>query len=160
MKYNRDQTILIRPGKIGFTTSTSLKYNIGTYGLTTCVGLAIYDPILKVGGVAHVQFNVSARYLEKLLLGNYTNHEDLFSFDYSQFMDDAFALFNLVNLVGGKRYQVYTFNVDDRDTPDSKDIKKVIDRTFSMLESQILSHQSRNETDFKLDIRNGVIEKI
>ena len=42
---------------VDVTSANDEKYYIGTTSLSSCAGIAIYDPEYKIGGVAHAFFN-------------------------------------------------------------------------------------------------------
>src|SRR5262245_7448547 len=57
------QRLVVGVGDLGVSNNTAI--TLSTYALGSCVGLAAYDPIAKVGGILHLMLPDSALSAEK-----------------------------------------------------------------------------------------------
>ncbi|MBT3450479.1 hypothetical protein HN652_00935 [archaeon] len=150
------------------TSADDEKPYIGTTSLASCAGIAIYDPKNKIGGVAHVFFN------DKISMSHYMRDaqgRDIPSSGRSIVVDNprpfdpftylAEALVRKADSIGGEKYQFMAFNVKHgcRTQEQNIQLQSVVERTVQKLTEtdKITDFEYRNETQFKLDTRTGLI---
>src|SRR5690242_365262 len=57
------QRVVVGVGDMGVSNNAS--FTLSTYALGSCVGVAAYDPLMKVGGLLHIMLPDSSISLEK-----------------------------------------------------------------------------------------------
>ena len=134
-------------------TSNDASAHLVTYSLGSCVGVAIYDPIAKVGGLLHA------------MLPDSTINPDRAAKRPSMFVDTGLpAMFHAVSALGGLRQRLIVKLVGGAEFLDQNKIfrtgQRNIKATKAMLErigvtlaaSETGGHESRT---VRLDLSNG-----
>ncbi|MCE9609348.1 MAG: chemotaxis protein CheD [Chthoniobacter sp.] len=134
-------------------TSNDASANLVTYSLGSCVGVAIYDPIAKVGGLLHA------------MLPDSTINLDRASKRPFMFVDTGLpAMFHAVYALGGLKHRLIVKLVGGAEFLDEKKIFRIgqrnVEATKAMLErngvalaaSETGGHESRT---VRLDLSNG-----
>ncbi len=160
------QVKFIPKGCLAVTSSADPKPMVGTTSLTSCAGLAVYDPDAKVGGGLHAFFK------EKEVLTDYMRDERgreipgtegliLINNPFGPFSSLTRGLVDKAISVGGDRFDLYAFNIDfGIRTPNrNRQLRKIAEELLQELEQagRIRTVSWRNERNFKLDTRTGVI---
>ncbi len=131
-------------------------YYIGTSGLSSCAGIAVYDPQHHVGGVAHISFNPEVTGFITKVSG----------FQFSRFSDYASRLISAADKVGGDSgfthfYDFYAFNIEggSRTKLQNNQLTEIVEDTIQRLrtEKKILNFYYRNERAFLLNTKTGDI---
>jgi chemotaxis protein CheD len=133
--------------------SNDVSAQLVTYSLGSCVGIAIYDPVIKVGGLLHA------------MLPDSTINPDRAASRPNMFVDTGLpAMFHAVYALGGAKLRMVVKFCGGAEFLDEKKIfqigKRNIDATFAMLArnavkvvaSETGGHESRT---LKLDLANG-----
>ena len=150
---------------IDVTSADDERPYIGTTSLASCAGIAIYDSENKIGAVAHVFF------MEKESLTVYacdasgraipSTERKLVVKNTSPFTYLAKALIRKADQIGGNQYKFMAFNIERgvRTEAQNKQLMSVVNRTVDNLRQagKILAVEYRNERDFRLDTRTGLI---
>lgn len=134
-------------------TSNDASANLVTYSLGSCVGVAIYDPIAKVGGLLHAMLPDSTINLDRAAKRPF------------MFVDTGLpAMFHAVYALGGLKHRLIVKLVGGAEFLDEKKIFRIgqrnVEATRAMLErngvalaaSETGGHESRT---VRLDLSNG-----
>jgi hypothetical protein len=113
---------------------------IGTSSLTSCVGIAAYDPDAKVGAVAHIKLTTSAR-------------------DFGHVAKMIARLIDTANAVGGRTFILYSFNGRNGSREWNDQLAGFLEReAVTLIASGTVSRfEQREEHNFVLDTRSGEI---
>ncbi|TSC86630.1 MAG: hypothetical protein G01um10147_842 [Microgenomates group bacterium Gr01-1014_7] len=161
-------TKLVHLGEVAVTNATDERPKVGTGGLNTCIGIAIFDPDVKVGGVAHVYFDE----IDHMRTVGFTTPEVEAAIKFAQEAGKPFGEFNyyarrLIETgegIGGKNWVFYVFNVNSsyRSGSQNEQINTRVEEIISELKrkGQFQGSEFRKEQDFKLDTRTGLITKL
>lgn len=148
------------------TRAEDTRPRIGTTSLASCAGIAIYDPVAKVGGVAHAFFNdkesmtvyardTSGREIPSSGRSIIVNNPAPFA--PFEWLSDS--LIKKADALGGQQYIYYTFNIEHgcRTPEQNQQLEAVVQSVISQLTTagKIISTESRHETGFILDTRDG-----
>lgn len=136
-------------------TSNDSSASLVTYSLGSCVGVAIYDPIAKVGGLLHA------------MLPDSTINLDRASKRPFMFVDTGLpAMFHAVYALGGLKHRLIVKLVGGAEFLDEKKIFRIgqrnVEATKAMLDrngvtlavSETGGHESRT---VRLDLSNGTL---
>lgn len=134
-------------------TSNDASANLVTYSLGSCVGVAIYDPIAKVGGLLHAMLPDSTINLDRAANRPF------------MFVDTGLpAMFHAVYALGGLKHRLIVKLVGGAEFLDEKKIFRIgqrnVEATKAMLQrngvalaaSETGGHESRT---VRLDLSNG-----
>ena len=156
-------------GSFDVTLATAEKPVIGTSGLASCAGIAIYDFHAKIGGVAHVFFN--SKVMDVIYFKDSQGRDIPSSgraliidnpFPFAPFTDLSLGLMAKADSVGGRVYDFYAFNVQHgcRTVYENKRLEQTVDATIATLRThgKINSFEYRFDRAFVLDTRTGNIQ--
>jgi len=132
-------------------SATENCYCVGTSDLTSCAGIAIYDPDTKVGGVAHISFNPEIEGYITPVRG----------FQFSRFSDYADRLISTAGKNGGNKYLFYAFNIGNGCRTQSQNslLTEIVKTTVDQWQEKekIIGFEYRDERAFLLNTKTGDI---
>jgi len=124
-----------------------------TYSLGSCVGVSIYDPVAKVGGLLHAMLPSSSINLDRAAARPF------------MFVDTGLpAMFHAVYALGGLKHRLIVKLVGGAEFLDEKKVFNIgqrnVEATRAMLERNSVSLQAsetggRESRTVKLDLANG-----
>ncbi len=150
------QTKYVHMNFFDVTSADDEKPYVGTTSLASCAGIAIYDPVNKIGGVAHVFFceKETIQYGESIAIIDNPRPFDPFAYL-------AESLVRKADSIGGDRYKFIAFNIQYgcRTQEQNIQLQSVVERTVDKLKQagKITDFEYRHDQQFKLDTRTGLI---
>jgi hypothetical protein len=135
-----DKTCMVGVDEVTAVKSSSPLACIGTSTLTTCMGIAAYDPDNCVGSVAHV------------MLASETQ-------DFGHVAKMISLVIEVAGIIGGKHFILYSFNGRNGTREWNDALAGFLDaQAGSLISSGIVSRfEQREEHNFVLDTRDGSI---
>ena len=136
-------------------TSNDSTANLVTYSLGSCVGVAIYDPVAKVGGLLHAMLPDSTINLDRATTRPY------------MFVDTGMpAMFHAVYALGGLKHRLVIKLVGGAEFLDEKKIFRIghrnVETTIAMLERngvKLVASETggRESRTVRLDLSSGTL---
>ncbi|MFH0884577.1 MAG: hypothetical protein V1861_02610 [Candidatus Micrarchaeota archaeon] len=130
---------------VGLDEATAIRASnvfpfIGTSSLTSCVGIAVYDPDAKVGAVAHIKLTATSQ-------------------DFAHVARMIAQAIETANVVGGRNYVLYSFNGRNGSRDWNDQLAGFLEReAVTLIASGTVSRfEQREEHNFVLDARTGNI---
>lgn len=134
------KTYMVGVDEVTAVKSSSPLACIGTSTLTTCMGIAAYDPGNRVGSVAHV------------MLASETQ-------DFAHVAKMISRVIEVANIIGGKNFILYSFNGRNGTREWNDALAGFLDAQAGalMAAGTISRFEQREEHHFVLDTRDGCI---